>query len=601
MASWDIESLSYAEQLSLPGYTFADHWRATKQTGLPEFMRPTRRDVASYLARYPAAVGIEDSIHSSTQIPAISRLEHGQGFRIFPLDITSQHLVLATGIFNLLLQPAPFLSVLKTLSPKPYGPEPFGPVLIIGSGFTAADIIISTPPHRKIIHIFNWEPTKRPSPLKACHGSAYPEYAWVYKIMSSAVQRHQGREVTLIQQMLKNAPKSRMKHFAERDWSTTYEGFPNARIMETSLDIDYAQIWSELPDKVRRQSVDIASEHSSQAEATPPRKPSISSMFSSQGDNAPPRKGSMSSMFGRRKSSLPSTHLAVPDSAASSTRRSSLAVHASNPAHGPPPVPSATVLIGRSYIGVSSFDETNPRQISSFHYAAGRRGSLSYLRPQLLREVLASDGDGHTSNVSSPLLAPHPLPSLDGLPGATLSPGATPAHSLFTNASPFASKAQASIAPPHSHSSSEPPKAAATKVPSSKAPADLFSNATSTGDLASSLLAHAKPDSQPPALTHAQLYDPERDPPPPPTTSNPHDFALDPFAHPEELLITGQTLRGKIESFEENGDEVSFRRNQFEMAKNVFVIGSLTGDSLIRFAYGGCCAVGGVLLGGKES
>lgn len=113
-------------------------------------------------------------------------------------------------------------------------------------------------------------------------------------------------------------------------------------------------------------------------------------------------------------------------------------------------------------------------------------------------------------------------------------------------------------------------------------------------------MAKAKPDSQPSELTHAQLYDPERDPPPPPESSNPHDFALDPFAHPEELLITGQTLRHKIESFEGDSEEMSRRRNQFEMAEDVFVIGSLTGDSLIRFAYGGCCAVGGVLVGEKS-
>jgi len=44
---------------------------------------------------------------------------------------------------------------------------------------------------------------------------------------------------------------------------------------------------------------------------------------------------------------------------------------------------------------------------------------------------------------------------------------------------------------------------------------------------------------------------------------------------PPEPIVSGQTLRGKAMA-------------DLEVTRNVFVIGSLTGDSLIRYAYGGC-------------
>lgn len=46
-------------------------------------------------------------------------------------------------------------------------------------------------------------------------------------------------------------------------------------------------------------------------------------------------------------------------------------------------------------------------------------------------------------------------------------------------------------------------------------------------------------------------------------------------AESAEMMLSGQTLRGKV-------------LEDLELAPNVFAIGSLTGDSLIRFAYGSC-------------
>jgi len=540
LASLDIESLSYAEQLTLPGYTFADHWRATKKTALPEFIRPTRREVAEYLAQYPVAVGSEKNVQSATKISSITRLHGGQGFHIATLDITCKHLVLATGIFNLVVQPPPFLKVLKALSPAAEN----GPVLIIGSGFTAADLIMSTPPHRKIIHIFNWAPS-RPSPLKGCHGSAYPEYAFIYRLMKSAVDKNAGKASSEIARVLRLPPKSAIKHFADRDWTTGYEGFPNARVMETSLDVDYAQVWDRMPEKVRRQSQDLNG---------PPLQPNAA---------APMPAGHSFFNFGRRKGSLPASTLSVPEAGPSQGRRASHVPYTSSA----PPSMSATVLIGRSYIGVDSFDDTSPRKITSFHYAAGRRGSLSYLRAPLLEEVLKIDHE-----VSPPVLAPH-IASHANHPATDLSPSSQP-PSDTTHIRPQASN---SNSPPKSHAgTSHPP----TSTDSTSA-ASLFANATDPGSLASSLFASKK------AADHASDTHSER--------SLTHDFALDPLAHPDDLLITGQTLRVKIESFDERSSGDGGRRNAFEVAKDVFVIGSLTGDSLIRFAFGGCCAVAGAL------
>jgi hypothetical protein len=51
-----------------------------------------------------------------------------------------------------------------------------------------------------------------------------------------------------------------------------------------------------------------------------------------------------------------------------------------------------------------------------------------------------------------------------------------------------------------------------------------------------------------------------------------------------QVLISGRTLRAKAES-------------SLEVARNVFITGSLTGDSLIRHAVGGCVFAAGRILG----
>jgi len=237
-ASWDIGSLSYAEMLSLPGYTFADHHRTTTGEPLAPFTRPTRRAVADYYATYPRQVGIEGSVYTGIDLQGISRTS--DGFHIRSHNIRCKHLVLASGIFSHLIAPRPLLQPLLTVPSHLSSEAP--PVLVVGSGFTAADIILSTPPLQKIIHIFRWAPDIRPSPLRACHQQAYPEYAGVYRRMKLAASNSGGSKAAM-------SPLNRRKSnpfFRQRDWEAVYEGFPNTLICGVSVDGSTASVSLQL-------------------------------------------------------------------------------------------------------------------------------------------------------------------------------------------------------------------------------------------------------------------------------------------------------------------------------------------------------------------
>lgn len=393
-ASRDIGALSYSEQLSLPGYSFAQHWQCAKGEALPDFSRPTRAEIADYLEYYPTAVGIDGNIRSSTNVTSITRTPYG--FHILPLNIHCRSLVLASGIFSIRLPPPTFLSPLVSLRQD----TPRGAILVIGSGFTAADIIISAPANRKIIHLFNWDPVNRPSPLKACHGSAYPEYAWVYRQMRHAAEKMpfsgDGAARVPARKQPQKTPSSATQSFSQRDWTNQYEGFANARIVAMAGD-----------------------------------------GFSDQA--------------------------ASPDEEVYPSRA---------PLH-PQSAESATVHIGRS-----SFGHRISREIASFHYAVGRRSTLSYLDAPLRAEVLQPAANPHDDDAA--------------------------------------------------------------------------------------VTAAAAEAAQPRA----------------------HDFVAAPS------LISGTSLRSKIE---DQAAAPGSKAAGLELAPGVFAIGSLTGDSLIRFAYGGCCAVAGAI------
>lgn len=390
-ASSDIGTLSYAEQLSLPGYSIADHWQILKGEPLPELTRPSRADAASYFAAYPEAVGIAGYIGSSARVEGVSRIDND--FRISSHNLICRNIVLASGTLNINLSPPRSLYPLSALHP-----DNGGTVLIVGSGFTAADLIISTPPERKIIHLFRWEPDERPSPLKGCHPSAYPEYAEIYRHMKLAAARSNRLiGVNTGQKANRKRSRSSLQSFHRRDWSATYQGFANAKVHLHSQPSEFK----------------LGDEH--------------------------PKPNSLC---------------------------------------------SALIKITAPYLL-----EPEIHDITSFHYAVGRRGSLSYLSPSLLDEVLLSydQKDGR-------------------LPGC------------LTSDDPWGGEGE---------SGSEP-----------------------------------SPPLSP--LLRALGHGPSR-----------------------HSLVSSSKLREKIE---EAGEA------SMEVAPNIFVIGSLTGDSLVRYAIGGCCLVAGKIM-----
>lgn len=232
-ASWEIGTLSYAGMISLPGYTFDQHYLRRNACPMPTYLRPSRSAVADYLAAYPDQVGISDSIRNGELVSQIARV--GGMFHIASHKILCKRLVLASGVFSEMIAPPPLLQPLACLPATGSRPdqETLHPILVIGSGFSAADVIISSPARQKLIHIFKWAPSTSPSPLRACHQQAYPEYAGVYRRMKVAALSHfptSGKR-----------PKPRHTHSEfdqSRDWTSTYEGLPNARIIHVELNPD---------------------------------------------------------------------------------------------------------------------------------------------------------------------------------------------------------------------------------------------------------------------------------------------------------------------------------------------------------------------------
>lgn len=231
--SWDIGALSYAEMLSLPGYSLTEHRRKAHGCCAEDFDRPSRRDVAKYLAVYPKTVGISDCVYTNVEVRGISR--NTTGFHIASHDVRCKHLVLASGTFSNLIPARPLLQPLLSLESTHYSSMP--PMLVIGSGFTAADVILSAPPGQRILHIFKWAPDEHPSPLRACHPKAYPEYASVYRRMKLTVKNQCGS-----QEVLSPMKRKRSNPFERADWQDFYEGLPNTRITEIKLQDRSAKI-----------------------------------------------------------------------------------------------------------------------------------------------------------------------------------------------------------------------------------------------------------------------------------------------------------------------------------------------------------------------
>ncbi|KAK2751131.1 hypothetical protein FQN57_000206 [Myotisia sp. PD_48] len=228
--AWDIQSLSYAGMLSLPGYSFYEHHLKSRGSPMPPYTRPSRREIADYLAAYPESVGINHSIKTHEKVSEVSRT--ADGFYIGSHSIHCKRLVLASGIFTEVKPARPLLQPLLGILSQPKTPaKEKAPLLVIGSGFSAADVIISAAPDQKIIHIYKWEPEANPSPLRNCHLQAYPEYAGVYRLMK------RGALAKIDPTLSSEKPthsiptlKSPSPFLKSREWEHVYETFPNTLV-----------------------------------------------------------------------------------------------------------------------------------------------------------------------------------------------------------------------------------------------------------------------------------------------------------------------------------------------------------------------------------
>lgn len=66
----DEQSLSYAEMLSLPGYSFTEFY-TSRHPDLGDYSRPKRQDIANYYTEYPQKLGLADSFLSSTIVTSV--------------------------------------------------------------------------------------------------------------------------------------------------------------------------------------------------------------------------------------------------------------------------------------------------------------------------------------------------------------------------------------------------------------------------------------------------------------------------------------------------------------------------------------------------
>lgn len=236
------KSLSYAEMLSLPGFSFTEFFRGRKKTesgnGIRSFTRPKRGDIADYYDEYSKRMCASSShFLSNTVVTNVDLIDLAKPtYMLFYVDKitgntythTTNTVVLASGVFekplrNLLNQKLPSATtpVLSSLNlpiigqtripiispPKDFNdigsmePSIIVPtcqpqlehqtVLILGSGVSAAETVnrYSKYPNIHIIHMYRWS-LEDPGPLRRFSKETYPEYARIYRLMKRVCKQN---------------------------------------------------------------------------------------------------------------------------------------------------------------------------------------------------------------------------------------------------------------------------------------------------------------------------------------------------------------------------------------------------------------------------
>lgn len=226
-----VKALSYAEMLSLPGYSFSGFFESKNNKELEEYYRPARTEMSDYLLEYSKQTGIINSIISNSVVTSVTKNKEDT-FDIYythnndkNFEINTENIILATGIFESPLASSTFSwktlfndfennkthefwkyntpNCSYTLTPPLATPPPESQlctstknetkirtsVLVIGSGVSAAEAIyIDSNNQCPVTHIYKWDSTSKiPSPLKRFPRELYPEYAQVYDLMRNKI------------------------------------------------------------------------------------------------------------------------------------------------------------------------------------------------------------------------------------------------------------------------------------------------------------------------------------------------------------------------------------------------------------------------------
>lgn len=258
----DDKSLSYAEMLSLPGYSYTQYLQDYHETPLNDYCRPNRKDVSEYYSIYPSKVGIESNFVFNSTVTCIDKKDPN-AFVVTYYDqttksiksLTSKSIVLASGVserpttVNNSASPSSstkFSELAKIISSSPgknnkqfldthtivpplstppcEDPCTHGPcsTLIIGSGVSAAEAINKCQKGSSIIHIFKWEPKKNPSPLRRYPKELYPDYSSIYNLMLRTLRERRDDNTTATTY--------------QYDDNKDYEGLINAKVIDISPD-----------------------------------------------------------------------------------------------------------------------------------------------------------------------------------------------------------------------------------------------------------------------------------------------------------------------------------------------------------------------------
>lgn len=236
------KSLSYAEMLSLPGFAFTVYFYNQKNSllgsGIENFTRPKRGDIANYYAEYSKKMCASFSqFLSNTVVTDVDLVDPVKPtYVISYIDTisgcththTTSIVVLASGVFEKPLKtllnqklPSATTSVLPSLNlpfinqmripiippPKDFNdivtmePSIIVPtcqpelarktVLILGTGVSAAETVNRYAKFSNIdvIHMYRWT-IEEPGPLRRFSKETYPEYARVYHLMKKACKQN---------------------------------------------------------------------------------------------------------------------------------------------------------------------------------------------------------------------------------------------------------------------------------------------------------------------------------------------------------------------------------------------------------------------------